>query len=176
MTPYRSLISPYLLYGLTVCDEAPPAYITQILILQKRALRLIYFAPYRSSAVPSVVSSGDLPIGLLHFKAVSILMHDGLNSLSPRNISNLFSSANVIYTYSTRFSSTGNLYIKSNLFFRGGAIIWNSIRPDLRKLISKSCFKNKIRHCLLQILNQEEDYLGIPTIMPHLQNVIEESL
>ena len=136
------------------------------------------FAPYRSSTVSLFVSSGCLPIGLLYFKAVSILMHDVLNNLSPRNISNLFSSANVIHTYSTRFSSAGNLYTKySRLthqiksFSRRGVIIWNSIPPDLRKL-SKSCFKNKMRHYLLQILNQEEDYVGIPTIMSDLQNVI----
>ena len=66
-----------------------------------------------------------LVIGLLDFKAESILMHDVLNNLSPRHISNLFSSANVIHTYSTRFSFAGNLYIKSNLFFRQGAIINN---------------------------------------------------
>ena len=32
-----------------------------------------------------------------------------------------------------------------------------SIPPNLRKL-SKPCFKNKLRHYFLQILNQEEDY------------------
>ena len=82
-----------------------------------------------------------LVIGVLHFKAESILMHDVLNNLSPRNISNLFSSANVIHTYRTRFSSTCNLYVELNLFSQRGVIIWNSIHPHLRKL-SKSCFKN----------------------------------
>ena len=178
LTLYRSLRSPYLLYGLTVWGQAPQIYLNQILVLQKRALRLIYFAPYRSSAVPLFVSSGCLPIGLLYFKAVSILMHDVHDNLSPRNISNLFSSASAIHTYNTRFSSAGNLYTKySRLthqiksFSRQGVLIWNSIPPDLRKL-SKPCFKNKMQHYLLQILNQEEDYVGIPTIMSHLQNVI----
>ena len=178
LTLYRSLISPYLLYGLTVWGQALQIYLNQILVLQKRALRLIFFAPYISSTVPLFVSSACLPISLLHFKAVSILMHDVLNNFLPRNISNLFSSANVIHTYSTRFSSAGNLYTKySRLthqiksFSRRGVIIWNSIPPDLRKL-SKLCFKNKMRHYLLKILNQEEDYVGIPTVMSHLQKVI----
>ena len=141
LTLYRSLLSPYLLYGVTVWGQAPQIYLNQILVLQKRALRLIYFAPYRSSAVSLFVSSGCLPIGLLYFKAVSILMHDVLNNLSPRNISNLFSSVNVIHTYSTRFSSAGNLYTKySRLthqiksFSSRGLILCNSIPPDLRKL------------------------------------------
>ena len=37
--------------------------------------------------------------------------------------------------------------------------------------LSKPCLKNKMRHYLL--LNQEEIYLGTPTIMPHLQKVIQ---
>ena len=175
---YRSLISPYLLYGLTVWGQTPQIYLNQILVLQKCSLCLIYFAPYRSSAVSLFVSSSCLPIGLLYFKAVSILMHDVLNNLPSRNISNLYSSVNVIHTYSTRFSSAGNLYTKySKLthqiksFSRRGVMIWNSIPQDLRKL-SRSHFKNKMRHYLLQILEQEEDYVGIPTIMSHFQKII----
>ena len=103
-------------------------------------------------------------------------MHDVLNNLiSPRNISNLFSSVKVIHTYSTRFSSAGNLYTKYSRLthqiksFSGrGVMIWNSIPQDLRKL-PKSPFKNKMRHYLLQILEQEEDYVGIQTIMSRLQ-------
>ena len=90
LTLYRSLISPHLIYGLTVWDQA-------VLVLQKLALRFIYFAPYRSPTIPLFVSTCCLPISLLHFKAVSILMHDVLFNLSLR-IFNLFSSANVIHT------------------------------------------------------------------------------
>ena len=50
-------------------------------------------------------------------------------------------------------------------------MIWNSIPQDLRKL-SKSRFKNKMQHYLPQILNQVEDYVGIQTIMSHLQKII----
>ena len=97
LTLYRSLISPYLLHGLTVWGQVPQIHLNQILVLQKHTLHLIYFAPYRSSAVPLFVSSSCLPTGFLYFKAVSILMHDVLNNLSPCDISNLFSSANVIH-------------------------------------------------------------------------------
>ena len=44
LTLYRSLISPYFLYGLTVWSQAPQIYLNQYLVLQKRALRLIYFS------------------------------------------------------------------------------------------------------------------------------------
>ena len=70
LTPCISLISPYLIYGLTVWDQAPQIDLNQILVLQKRALRLIYFAPYRSPAIPQFISSRCFPISLLYFQAV----------------------------------------------------------------------------------------------------------
>ena len=48
---YRSLIQPYLLYGTVAWGQA-----AQILILQKRAFRLMYFGDYRSHAIPFFVS------------------------------------------------------------------------------------------------------------------------
>ena len=52
-------------------------------------------------------------------------------------------------------------------------MIWNSIPRGLSKL-SKSYFKNKMRHYLLQILEQEEDYVGIQTIMSGLQKLYRQ--
>ena len=141
-------------------------YILSTLHLIDLLLSLFLFPPVASQSASFIL------------KQCRFLMHDVLKNLSRHNISSFFSSANVIHTYSTRFSSAGNLYTKySRLthqiksFSRRGVIIWNSIPPDLRKL-SKSSFKNKMRHYLLQILNQEEDYVDIPTIMSHLQKVI----
>ena len=90
ITLYRSLISPYLSYGIAVWGQAAQTYLNQILVLQKRALRLIYFAPYRSHAIPHFVSSSSIPINTLYFQSISTLMHDVFNKLAPCNISNLF--------------------------------------------------------------------------------------
>ena len=57
LTIYESLIFPYLSYGIVVWGHAAETYINQILVLQKRALRLIYFTSYRSHAIPLFVSS-----------------------------------------------------------------------------------------------------------------------
>ena len=42
---YRSLIRLYLSYGICVWRYAAKSYLYKLLIPQKRALRLIYFAP-----------------------------------------------------------------------------------------------------------------------------------
>ena len=109
---YQSLIIPYLSYGIVVWGHAAQTYINQILVLQKRALRLIYFTSYRSHAIPLFISSNTIPINLLYFKSVSILRHDVFNKQTPCNISSLFTCSNELHNYNTRFSFEGNYYIK----------------------------------------------------------------
>ena len=82
ITLYRSLIFPYLSYGISVWGQAAQTYLNQTFVLQKRALRLIYFAPYRSHAIPLFVSSSSIPINTLYFQSISTLMHDVFNKIS----------------------------------------------------------------------------------------------
>ena len=42
---YQSLIQPYITYGIAVSGQAAPTNLDKLLILQKRALRLIHFTP-----------------------------------------------------------------------------------------------------------------------------------
>ena len=87
---YRSLIQPYLLYGITAWGRADKIHRNKILCLQKRALRLMFFGDYKAHAVPFFISSSLLPLDLLYFKSVAVLMYDVSNNTSPPPISNLF--------------------------------------------------------------------------------------
>ena len=49
---YRSLIEPYISCGLIAWVQAANIYLNKILILQKRALRLIYFADNKAYSAP----------------------------------------------------------------------------------------------------------------------------
>ena len=177
LTIYRSLIFPYLSYDIAVWAQAAQTYINQVLALQKRSLRLVYFAPYRSHAIPLFVSSNTLPVNMLYFKSISILMQDVFNKLTPCSISSLFNCSNEIHNYNTRFSSAGNYHRKHSRcnqkyksFSRQGAKTWNSIPQELRKL-SKYIFKKNIQNQLLQVLKEEDNYVGIPTLINKFQNV-----
>ena len=161
---YQSLMFPYLSYGIVVWGHAAQTYINQILVLQKRALRLIYFTSYRSHAIPLFISSNTIPINMLYFKSVSILMHDVFNKQTPCNISDLFNCSNELHNYNTRFSLAGNCYIKYSRFnhllksfSRQGAKIWNSIPQELRK-VPKFVFKANLQNRLLVVLMEEDDY------------------
>ena len=71
---YNSLIFPYLSYGLVAWGQAAKTHLEKLLILQKRAVRLINFAPFRSHAVPYFLHSNIMPITMLYFKLSSMLM------------------------------------------------------------------------------------------------------
>ena len=103
-------------------------------------------------------------------------MHDVFNKQTPCNISNLFNCSNELHNYNTRFSSVGNYHIKysrcnhlSKSFSRLGAKIWNSIPQELRKL-SKFVFKKNLQNRLLQVLMEEDDYVGTPFLIKKFQN------
>ena len=108
-------------------------------ILRVLHLIILYFAPYKSHAIPLRNTSYILPLNLHYFKTISLLIHDDFNSLIHIHISNL------LYLLAlqkfTRFSAASNFYIKSlrtdhlkNSFFCLGAKIWNSIPKSIRLL------------------------------------------
>ena len=52
---YKSLILPYLTYGLVAWGNASKNYLNKIVVLQKRVLRLIYFVDRKEYAIPLFV-------------------------------------------------------------------------------------------------------------------------
>ena len=139
---YRALINPYIFYGISLWGQAAHKYMNKILILQKRALRLIYFATSREHAVPLFIASNVLPVNMLYYKTVSTLMHDVKNNMAPPNILNLFTSVRSVHTYHTSDKLHRKYYrLKQQTdSSRVGVKIWNEIPVDLREL-SKSSFK-----------------------------------
>ena len=110
---YRSLIMPYLSYGICVWGRAPKSYISKLLVLQKRALRLIYFAQgYSCSSL--FIKSKILPVNMISFDTVANLMHDIWKGLAPSPIRALFTKSKEIHGYNTRHAANGN-YIRKEV-------------------------------------------------------------
>ena len=76
-------------------------YLNKILILQKRALRLLYFVDWHDHAIPLFLEANVLPITFLYYESVSALMHDINNNEAPVNMSNLFQKMSNIHSYNT---------------------------------------------------------------------------
>ena len=109
---YQSLIQPCITYGIDVWGQAAQTNLDKLLILQKRALRLTHFAPYRSHAIPLFNHYNILPLNFQYCKPVSTIMHDVSNNSLPVNISNLFLYPTHVHSYNTRFSTKGSFIVK----------------------------------------------------------------
>ena len=109
-----------------------------ILIYYQNSLRLMYFADYKSHAIPFFISSRLLPLDMLYFKSVAVMMHDVSNNLTPPYIFNLFTHQADIHPYETRSSQRGDYFLKRSRidiqkrsFSRIGVKIWNSISCEV---------------------------------------------
>ena len=112
---YNSLIFPYLSYGLVAWGQASKTHLDKLLILQKRAVRQINFASFRSYAVPYFLHSNIMPITMLYFKFSLVLMFDVNNNTAPHNILHFFIPSQQIHSHSTLSSSSGNYYISHSI-------------------------------------------------------------
>jgi hypothetical protein len=110
---YRCLILPYITYGLIVWGHASKRYVNKILILQKRALRLIYLKKYKEHAIPLFIESKILPINMLYIKTVCNLMHDVSNESCSSSIPDCFIHSRQIHDHNTRHCVSKNYYIKN---------------------------------------------------------------
>ena len=174
---YRSLIFPYLSYGLVAWGLAAQSHLEKILVLQKRAVRLMKFAQSRTHAIPYFISSNIMPISMLFFKLSSILMLDVSINSAPPSISDMFIPTGQVHKYNTRSSSAGNFYRKysrlnhrKNSFASVEAKIWNSIPENLRKL-PKHTFKIKIKNLLFFNLKKQDSYADVDTLIGEIGKV-----
>ena len=168
---YRSLIAPYLSYGLIVWGQACKSYLDKLLKLQKRVLRFIYFSDHNQHAIPLFSDAGILPLQFSYYELTANLMFDIRRRNAPRNIRDLFEDISNIHSYNTRSSASNNFYIQSsrlsiqlNSFSRIGTTIWNEMPLTLRNL-SKNNFKRKIKRKLFDILTSDDSYLDIRNII-----------
>ena len=164
LTLYNSLILPYISYGLSAWGQAAKCHLDKVLKLQKRALRFIYLADCRDSAIPLFYSSNISPINVLFTETIAGLMHDVHVKKAPIKICDLFSYVADQHSYNTRAARNKNMYclhsrlsIQYKSFSRFGVRLWNAIPQDIKSL-SKKTFKKKVKNQLLSYVNKNGTY------------------
>jgi hypothetical protein len=169
-----SLILHYLSYGLAAWGNAAKVHIKKLLVLQKHALRPIYFKSFDNHAIPLFVSSNSLPINMMYIKESANMLHNISTGDSPTALQELFKKTHLRfiiiiqeqrrkYTYIT-YSC---LELQKCSFFQLGAEIWNSIDQSLCSK-SKKIFKHKMCQALFTILTTENHYVDVPMIIARL--------
>ena len=172
---YKALIAPYVNYGICSWGNAAKTHLQRVLVLQKRALRLINFSNPREHTVPFFLQIHSLPINFMFFERVCIMMHDIFNSQAPDNLNCLFRSLEDVHRYTTRSTSNKCIYVDGvrtescrRSFRFMGAKIWNSLPVSIKSL-NKFKFKTLIKSISLEILEKADDFLDIDQIIDELK-------
>ena len=155
---YYALLHPYLNYGISVWGQACKTHLHHLLVLQKRAIRLMNFANFREHAVPLFSASGILPVNSLYFYNVACNMHDIINERAPINMSSFFTTISESHNYNTRSAVRGNLYqpksrlhITEKSFASVGVKVWNALPISLR-LLNKHSFTTRCKIILINTM------------------------
>ena len=118
LTLFHSLILPYISYGICAWGHAAETHLPKLLVLQKRALRLMLFAEPRTHAVPLFLETKQLPISFLLFEQKSLLMYDVHNNVAPDNIKNMFTKLSSVHSCRTRSVTNENYYGRSSFLVK----------------------------------------------------------
>ena len=101
---YRSLISPYLTYGVVAWGNAAKVHIQKLLVLQKRALRLVNFKSFQDHAIPLFLSTYTLHVTMIYAKESAYMLNDILKGM---RLHKLFTKTSKYHNYDTVNNKNG---------------------------------------------------------------------
>ena len=147
---YYCLIYPYLTYGIVAWGHTYQSTTNPLLILQKKALRLITFNNFQAHTNPIFLRLKILKFPDLVFLYTALFMHDYHSKNLPISFKSYFTNVNQKHNYNTRLASKYSYslpkartnYGKFNIKF-SGVKVWNSICESKKKL-NKAKFKDNI--------------------------------
>ena len=92
--------------------QANITQLDKLLILQKGALRFIFFANRRDHAIALFLKAKLLPVNCLYYKLLAETMHGISNNVVPSNLKDAFLHTVKVHSYNTRSPASKNFYIQ----------------------------------------------------------------
>ena len=141
---YYSLIHSYLNYNICCYSGTYNIHINRLLLLQKRAIRIISNASFLDHTDPLFYSNGILKVHDMYKLNVGLFMFDRWHT----------GVYNRTHSYDTRsrndlLPSQARLTITQNSLSVIGPNIWNSIPQNIQNSISQNSFKSQYKKYLL---------------------------
>ena len=154
---YRSLIDPYINYGLIAWGNNEGKGIARIEKLQKKAMRIICKVNYNSHTSNLFFNLGILPVRALYVYKCCLMYNKIRSGEFPSHFQTLFPTNNTIHSHNTR--SNMDIHIpnvthrlsKNTINYKLGTV-WNKL-PDYLKhglFVSHSAFKKSLKKFLLE--------------------------
>ena len=153
-TLYNSMILPYLYYCNLAWGGTYKANLQRIVILQKRALRIVNNSTYDANTSPIFKELKLLKFHDIHSFQLGFFMFSLKNSTLPSKFNNLFLINSQIHNYNTRNAHSFRLPLcrtntrQFSIYFQGPKF-YNSLNSTITGSSSSASFKRKLKEFLL---------------------------
>ena len=150
-TLYNTLIHPHLTYCNIIWGNTYTSRLKSLLILQKKAIRIITHSNYRAHTAPLFKALHILNITNINLFQTAHFMHKFFTKSLPPIFNPYFTSNNSIHKYYTRQSNHFRLPANyKTLFSRRciryhGPLIWNSLPTHIINATSANIFKKSLK-------------------------------
>ena len=157
------MILPYLNYGLLAWGNASSTYLDKLLLLQKKALRIICNTSFRSPTDVLFFDNKILKVADLYLFQLGQFMYKLNANGLPITFDMMFRKNNAVHNYPTRHNEeyhlplTRTLLAKTTINFNGPKF-WNSLDNDIKTVPTLNSFKNKLKSVLLNVYNNPPTY------------------
>ena len=156
---YYSLFHSHLCYGICLYGLAESQYISKIILIQKRAIRILSKSPFNAHTEPLFKNLRILNFSKTLEFQFSVLMWQYDQGELPTCFNSFFKRVNIIHEHNTRASSLNkfsennivntDLHGKKMLQFIGPKIFNKIVDLDFyRRCKNKASFKKKIKQYL----------------------------
>ena len=154
ITLYNALILPYISYCNLAWGNCGSTKTNPLLLLQKRALRLITNSHYLAPTEPLFYQLKTLKVGDINTLQTAIFMHKYTFNQLPSVFHDFFTPNSKIHSYPTRQSSNYHLenpriLLAQKSLKHHGPDVWNSLPDNLKQCQNLSSFKKHFKEILL---------------------------
>ena len=136
---YYTVVHSHLLYGLIVWGNTHPTYLSKLITLQNKALRIVTGSGLYQNVLPLYQNLNVLNLINLHKLENAKFIHNQINKRLSTNFNNYFTLAKFSHSPQTPSTAYSNLTIPLYKTKRtqksikySGAKIWNSIANNIR--------------------------------------------
>ena len=151
---YSSLIYPFLIYGATIWGNTYETTLHPLIILQKKAVRIITFSQFSDHTSPLFRDLNVMKFIDVIYYLNCVFMFKFHSNLLPSAFCNFFTPISSRHEYKTRLASRSSLciplvrtnYGKFNIRFKG-AVLWNNTEESLKSLSLRK-FKQSLKKAI----------------------------
>ena len=152
---YTSLIQSYINYCIVIWGSANSCHLKPLIVLQKKAIRIISNSNFRDASAPIFYQLKILPIfKVFHLNCLKFL-YKCLNENRFPFIKNRLMNVNSSHDHATRFRSHivppfERLEVCKKAYLCKSIHLWNNLNAEMKESKSLFNFKNKVKHFFVE--------------------------